>query len=330
MEIKTLLSALRVELGLELVAGQDGLDRQITAASIQKPGLALAGFVEMFKPGRVQVFGRTEIEYLWSLTPQARTKAVENLLACVPPAVVVTRGTDIPEQLVESANRRKVPLLHTGLRSSIFVENLHRYLANRLARIRSIHGVLIDVFGVGVLMIGKSGIGKSECALELVMRGHRLVADDVIDISKRPPSSIIGSGTELIRHHMEIRGLGIINIKDLFGISAIRETKRIDLVVSLVDWKTGEKYERLGVTNKTHDILGVSLPKVVVPVRPGRTLSAIIEVAARNQLLKAMGHHSAVEFQVRVQESLTLAEKWQTVKTPRTPPETGLTDDEVE
>ncbi|MCP4199492.1 MAG: HPr(Ser) kinase/phosphatase [Proteobacteria bacterium] len=310
MEIRTLLSALRVELGLEIIAGQKGLDRRITAASIQKPGLALAGFVDMFKPGRVQVLGRTEIDYLWSLVPKERTQAIENLLSCVPPAVVVTRGSDIPEQLIGAADTYDVPLLQTGLRSSIFVESLHRYLFNRLARVRSVHGVLVDVFGVGVLMIGKSGIGKSECALELVMRGHRLVADDVIEISKRPPSTIIGSGAELIRHHMEIRGLGIINVRDLFGISAIRELKRIDLVVSLEDWDDEKSYERLGVSIKTHEILSVVLPKVLIPVRPGRSLTAIVEVAARNQLLKSMGHHSAMEFQNRVQEGLNLATSW--------------------
>jgi HPr kinase/phosphorylase len=224
--------------------------------------------------------------------------------------VVVTRGSDIPEQLIGAADTYNVPLLQTGLRSSIFVDSLHRYLSNRLARVRSVHGVLVDVFGVGVLMIGKSGIGKSECALELVMRGHRLVADDVIEISKRPPSTIIGSGAELIRHHMEIRGLGIINVRDLFGISAIRELKRIDLVVSLEDWDDEKSYERLGVSNKTHEILSAVLPKVVIPVRPGRSLTAIVEVAARNQLLKSMGHHSAMDFQNRVQESLNLATRW--------------------
>ena len=310
MEIKTLLTALRVELGLELLAGQEGLDRRITAASIQKPGLALAGFREMFKPGRAQIFGRTEIDYLWSLAPKERAAAVDNLTSCSPPVIIVTRGADIPEQLISGADACRIPLLLTGLRSSIFVEALHKYLANRLARIRSIHGVLTDVFGVGVLVIGKSGIGKSECALDLVMRGHRLVADDVIDVSKKPPSTIIGSGNELVRHHMEIRGLGIINIKDLFGVSAIRETKRIELVVSLEEWESGKTYERLGIKRKTHEILGVSLPKVIIPVRPGRSLTSIVEVAARNQLLKVMGHHSAREFQHRIQDSLNMARKW--------------------
>jgi HPr kinase/phosphorylase len=303
MEVRTLLDTLRIELGLELIAGRDGLDRRVTGASIQKPGLALAGYAAMMKPGRVQVLGRTEIEYLWSLGPAERDGAVDNLLSHLPPVVVVTRGLDVPDQLRAAADRHNVPLLVTGLRSSLFVEALHKQLANRLARVRAIHGVLVDVFGEGVLIIGKAGIGKSECALELVMRGHRLVADDVVDVSKTPPSTIIGSGNELIRHNMEIRGLGIINIKDLFGVAAIRERKRIDLVVLLEEWTTGGAYDRLGVKPETHDILGVSIPKVLVPVRPGRSLATIIEVAARNQLLKGMGHHSAMEFQERVDGS---------------------------
>ena len=311
MEVKTLLNTLRVELGLEIVAGHEGLDRRITGPSIQKPGLALVGFTSMLKPGRVQVLGRTEVDYLWSLPPKERAFCSEVLVAFTPPAVVITRNSDIPDQLVQCADRHRVPLLTTGLRSALFVDALHKFLANRLARLRSIHGVLVDVFGVGVLIIGKSAIGKSECALDLILRGHRLVADDVVDITIRPPSTIIGAGNELIRHHMEIRGLGIINIKDLFGIAAIRETKRIDLVVALEEWKSGKNYDRLGVATKTHELLGVSVPRLDIPVRPGRSLTTIVEVAARNQLLKAMGHNSALEFQTRIDA---------TINSPRKPP----------
>ena len=307
MEVKTLLGALQVELGLEVIAGLDGLDRRVTGASIQKPGLALTGFTAMLKPGRLQLLGRTEVEYLWSLEPTKRTAATEVLLGSNPPAVIVSRGSDVPDQLMKSADRHKVPLIITGLRSSLLVDALHKFLAVRLAKVRSIHGVLVDVFGVGALIIGRSGIGKSECALELVMRGHRLVADDVVDVSKKPPSTIVGAGNELIRHHMEVRGLGIINIKDLFGVAAIRETKRIDLVVVLEEWAKGRQYDRLGVVSETHEVLGVSIPKVVIPVRPGRSLATIIEVASRNQLLKAMGHHSAVEFQHRIETSMKTA-----------------------
>lgn len=329
MEIKTLLSALRVELGLEIIAGHEGLDRRVTGTTIQKPGLTLVGFTDMFKPGRIQVLGQTEVDYLWSLSPEARYEAACHLVRCLPPAIIVTRGSDIPEQLVRASDENRVPLLLTGLRSSIFVEILHRFLANRLARVRSIHGVLLDVFGVGVLLIGRSGIGKSECALELVMRGHRLVADDVVDVSKKPPSTVIGSGNDLIRHHMEIRGLGIINIKDLFGVSAIRELKRIDLVIGLEEWDASKSYERLGVENKQHDILGVSLPKAVIPVRPGRSLTMIVEVAARNHLLKLMGHNSAEDFQNRIQQSLDLAKKFPSAPLPHSLA-CDISEDEVE
>jgi HPr kinase/phosphorylase len=305
MEIKTIFSTLRVELGLEILAGRDGMDRRVTSPSVQRPGLALAGFTEMFRPGRLQVLGGTEIDYLWSLAPEARTQASENLFGCKPPAVVVTRGSDVPDQMVRAADVHRVPLLITDLRSSTFVEALHKFLENRLARVRSIHGVLVDVFGVGVLIIGKSGIGKSECALDLVMKGHRLVADDVVDVIKKPPSTVVGSSNQIIRHHMEIRGLGIINIKDLFGVSAIRDFKRIDLVVYLEEWEDGKNYDRLGIHMETHEILGVPIPKVTTPVRPGRSLTSIVEVAARNQLLKVMGHHSAIEFKRRVEANLT-------------------------
>jgi len=305
MEVRVILANLKVELGLELCGGRDGLERRVTSPSVQKPGLLLAGYREMFKPGRIQVLGRTEIEYLWSLTPADRERALQGLFSLTPPAVVVTRGLAIPEQAVHLAEATRVPLLVTSLRSSILVDSLHKYLANRLAKVRAIHGVLVDVFGVGVLLVGKSGIGKSECALELVMRGHRLVADDVVDVNKKPPATIIGSGNELIRHHMEIRGLGIINIKDLFGVAAIRETKRIDLVVALEDWEAGKDYERFGVRQASHEILAVQIPKVVIPVRPGRSLTSIVEVAARNQLLKVMGHHSAQEFQARIERTMS-------------------------
>ncbi len=304
MEVATLLQALSVELGLELVAGKNGLDRRITAPGIQKPGLALAGFTSMVRPGLIQILGKTEVDYLWSLGPDGRRTACRSLTGCSPPAIIVTRSMDIPEQLIQAAGDARIPLIRTGLRSSLLVESLHKFLSNRMAQVRSIHGVLVDVFGVGILLIGKSGIGKSESALELVMRGHRLVADDVVDVNLTPPSTIIGAGNELIRHNMEIRGLGIINIKDLFGVAAIRETKKIQLVIHIEEWDNTKTYDRLGIVTQTHDILGVSVPRIDIPVRPGRSLTSIIEVAARNQILKLMGHHSALEFQHKIDASM--------------------------
>lgn len=304
MEVSTLLRSLRVELGLELIAGKTGLDRRITGPGIQKVGLALTGFTSMVKPGLLQILGKTEIDYLWSMEPKRRQEAAQHMIGCSPPAIIVTRSLDIPEQVVKQAADSRIPLMSTGLRSALLIESLHKFLANRMAQVRSIHGVLVDVFGVGILLIGKSGIGKSECALELVMRGHRLVADDVVDVNFIPPSSIIGAGNELIRHNMEIRGLGIINIKDLFGVAAIRESKKIQLVINVEEWDNSKAYDRLGIVTQSHSILGVSITRIDIPVRPGRSLTSIIEVAARNQILKVMGHHSALEFQHKIDASV--------------------------
>jgi len=329
MDVRSLFDALRIELGLEIITGDDAMDRLITGATVQKPGLALAGFTSMVRPGRLQVLGRTEIDYLWSLAPSDRGRASEILLACLPPALVVARRADIPDQLLRAAERFRVPILVTGLRSSLLIDALHRFLANRLERVRSLHGVLVDVFGVGILLLGKSGIGKSECALELVLRGHRLVADDVVDVFKTPPSTVIGQSNDLIRHHMEIRGLGIISIKDLFGVSAIRETKRIELVVQFEEWDSSVEYDRLGVMRKTHDILGVAIPKVTIPVRPGRSLTMLVEVAARNQLLKAMGLHSALEFKTKIDAHLASASASDGSSRPPSPPTTSLVGERI-
>src|SRR5206468_7124632 len=191
---------------------------------------------------------------------------------------------------------------------SVFINRVTKWLEDRLSPTTAIHGVLIDVFGVGILLLGKSGIGKREAALDLVLRGHRLVADDIVEIRKRPPDMIYGGGSEIIKHHMEIRGLGIINIKDLFGISAVRDAKKIELVVELVEWNEEEEYDRLGVEELRHSILDVAVPMVRVPIRPGRPISSITEVAARNLLLKFQGKHSAREFQDRLNRALADAQ----------------------
>ena len=198
-------------------------------------------------------------------------------------------------------------LLSTPLMSSVLINRVSKLLETRLAPSTSIHGVLIDVFGVGILLLGKSGIGKSEAALDLVLKGHRLVADDIVEIRKRLPDNIFGSGSEIIKHHMEIRGLGIINIKDLFGISAVRDAKKIEVVIELVEWNEEEEYDRLGVEELRYAILDVAIPMLRVPIRPGRNITSIIEVAARNQLLKLQGKHSAREFQDRLNRAIAEA-----------------------
>ncbi|MFH0899600.1 MAG: HPr(Ser) kinase/phosphatase [Pseudomonadota bacterium] len=308
-----LLLSIRVEqlmvdsaagLSLSVLAGRRGLARRISVPRIQKPGLALTGYTERVHRDRVQILGATEIGYLERLGNEARRSGLENLVEIEPACVVVTHGLGPPAELVRLCDDKGVALLLTPLASSAFIQRVTKYLEDKLSPTTSIHGVLMDVLGVGILLLGKSGIGKSEAALDLVMRGHRLVADDIVDIRKKLPDTIIGSGSDIIRHHMEIRGLGIINIKDLFGIAAVRDAKKIELVVELVDWREDEEYDRLGTDQLHYRVLEVALPHLRIPVRPGRNVTSIIEVAARNQLLKWQGHHSAREFQERLNRAI--------------------------
>ena len=310
LRVESLLEASVTEtgLGLELVGGKGGLWRRISGSRIQKPALALTGYTQYVHPERLQVLGLTEISYLRSVTPEARRAGLDALIGLEPSCVVITRGLEVPPELVEGAERHNVPVFSTALMSSVFINRVSKLLADRLAQTTSAHGVLIDVLGVGILLMGKSGIGKSEAALDLVLRGHRLVADDIVEIQRRIPDSLYGSGSDVIKHHMEIRGLGIINIKDLFGISAVRDHKKIELVVELVDWNEDDEYDRLGVEDLRHSILDVAVPMLRVPIRPGRNISSIIEVAARNQLLKVQGKHSAREFQESLNRRLIEAE----------------------
>ena len=287
-------------LRLELLVGEAGLSTLIETPIIQKPGLALAGHLESLHADRVQVMGYSEISYLRSLSEEAAGERVTDLCATTIPCVVLTRTAEAPPYLAEACQRSDVPLLSSTLSSEALIDELSNHLASRLNPSTTVHGVLVDVFGVGILLHGKSGIGKSETALDLVMHGHRLVADDIVEIRRRGYHALYGIGPKIIRHHMEIRGLGILNIKDLFGVSSIRSIKKIELVVELVDWDPQEEYDRLGVDELTHTILEVEVHKIKLPVRPGRNMTTIIQVAARNQLLKLQGHHSAREFQERL------------------------------
>ncbi len=304
VKIEQVVADKNAGLALTVLAGRAGLARRITVPRIQKPGLALAGYTEQVHRDRVQVLGKTEIGYLEQLDEAARRKGMENLVHLEPACLVVTRGLQAPPYLLELCEAQGVAIMTSPLMSSIFIDRISKYLEDQLSPTTSIHGVLMDVLGVGILLLGKSGIGKSEAALDLVMRGHRLVADDIVDIRKKPPDIIFGSGSEIIKHHMEIRGLGIINIKDLFGIAAVRDTKKIELVIELVDWREDEEYDRLGVEDQVYRVLDVEVPHLRVPVRPGRNITSLIEVAARNQLLKYQGHHSAREFQDRLNRAI--------------------------
>jgi HPr kinase/phosphorylase len=303
--VSKLLQDEEFDLRLQLLAGRAGLQREIYDTQIQRPGLSLTGAVAFLEPGRIQLLGDNEMTYLSTQSANRTRELFQLLLQAQPACVIIAASFPVPPKLLDEAEQRSVALLVSSHLTTTLGERLSEFLLEHLGESCSLHGVLVDVMGVGVLMLGKSGIGKSECALDLVLRGNRLVADDVVELKLRPPGTIYGSCTALLRHHMEIRGLGIINIKDLYGVSAVRERKKVELVIELVDLEELEDYDRLGVEDRTYDILGVEIPYLVIPVRPGRNTTTVVEVAARNLLLKRQGHHSAREFEEKVNHEIS-------------------------
>jgi HPr kinase/phosphorylase len=273
----------------KLLSHWGGLQRAIVRPRIQKPGLALSGFVKHVYPDRLQVLGLTEIDYILSSSPEQAREGLAAYMARDPCGLVITRGLEPPEVLLEAAHAQGVPILGSSLLTGTFISS----------PTANLHGVLVDVLGVGLLLIGRSGVGKSEAALDLVLKGHRLVADDLVEVTVRPPDTVWGAATELHQHHMEIRGMGILNITHLFGVAAVRDNKKIEVVVELSDVDEGD-YDRLGTEAQVWPILSVDVPLVRIPLRPGRNIASLIEVVARNQLLKYRGHDSAREFQEKV------------------------------
>jgi len=297
-------------LDLDLLAGAAGLERRITLPYIQKTGLALAGFDEYLRSGRVLIFGESEVRYLEQLEDSVRQQTLRRLFSRDLPCVMVTMGLEAPPELAAEAERAGVPLLRTALPTPTAIGRLTAILEDRMAPRETRHGVLMDILGLGVFIAGESGIGKSECALDLVVRGHRLVADDTVEIRCRGQSLLIGACPDLTRHHIEIRGIGLINVTELFGVSATRSSKRIELVVHLERWDEAREYDRLGLDVDTIDILGVPVPQVTMPVAPGRNVATLVEVAARNQLLRTRGHHAAQMLAGRLERRLEqLAER---------------------
>jgi HPr kinase/phosphorylase len=291
-------------LDLELLAGATGLERRITISHTQKTGLALSGFDAYLRPGRVLVFGRSEVRYLETLTAEERGEALRRVFSHELPCLLVTGGATPPPETIAEADRAGVPLLRSRAATPEAMSRLSAVLDTYLAARGIVHGVLMDILGLGVLVIGESGIGKSECALDLVVRGHRLVADDTVELRCRAQSFLIGTCPELTRHHMEIRGLGLINVQDLFGVASTRSSKRVELVVQLERWEHGREYDRLGLDEEFYDALGARIPMIRMPVAPGRNVAILVEVAARNQLLRARGHHAARRLVTRLNERL--------------------------
>ncbi len=305
--VASMLEDARLGIKLTPVAGESGLGRPIRHPRVQKSGLALAGHFYGVVPTRVQVLGETELSYLDTLTPDQRGEAARGFFSLGLSCVVLTHRPEIPRALVQAATATGTPLLMSEERTSRTINSLHALLDEKLAPSTSLHGVLVDVFGIGLLLLGKSGIGKSECAVELVLRGHRLVADDVVRCEWRPPGMVFGSPADMLRHHVEVRGLGLLNIKDLFGVTAVRERKRIDMIVRLDEWDEKKEYDRLGVDDEHIDILGTPIRLVTVPVRPGRDMGAMLEMAARNELLRRADKRRARELLARLEENAGLA-----------------------
>ena len=284
-------------LNLRCIAGRRGLTRVLTVPDINRPGLALSGFFESFAYTRVQLFGRSEFAYLEKLKAENKTETLKTYFSYELPCSVFTRRLMPYERFLAMADESGSPILQTNLEATEFTVRLLRVFSDIFAPKQTLHGVLVEVYGIGILLIGDSGIGKSETALELIERGHRLVADDSVEIKCVDGNTLMGQGyNRLISHHMEIRGLGIINVTQMYGIGAIRDQKEVQLIVKLENWDTNKVYDRLGVDTHTKELLGVKIPYIEIPVRPGRNLPIIIEAAAMNERLKSMGYYSAREF----------------------------------
>ena len=288
-------------LDLRCICGRRGLVREITIPDLNRPGLALSGFYDSFAYQRVQLFGRGEVAFLNKLVTEGKLETIEQMFTYPLPCCIFTNNLDPADEFSAIAENSGCAVLQTGLDSSEFSSRLLRILSNIFAPKISIHGVLVEVYGLGILILGDSGVGKSETALELIERGHRLVADDVVEISCVNGNILIGQGAnKIIGHHMEIRGLGIINITQLYGVGSIRERKEVQLVATLEEWDANKVYDRLGTEKLTMDILGVQVPKIEIPVKPGRNVPIILETAAMNERLKSMGYFSAKEFNQNV------------------------------
>ncbi|NQT82410.1 HPr(Ser) kinase/phosphatase [bacterium] len=293
ISISEFYEKMKDELQLTLVAGKDGFNRRIRWPEINRPGLALAGYVDYFAWRRVQILGKVEITYLWSLEPDVSRARIAQILSRKVPCMIVARRYCALKQLLEEADRLKVPLFRTPLVTVDLIDRITVFLDNEFAPSISLKGNLVEVFGEGVFLEGKSGVGKSETALGLLARGHRLITDDVVRIKLRERKYLIGSGSELTRHHMEIRGLGIINVQKLFGAVCFREESQIDLAITLERWDPRKEYERLGIEEDTIRILDKPVPHLTIPVRTGRDLVLMVETAALNHRLKSMGFNPA-------------------------------------
>ena len=299
------LSKIAEELHYEVVVRPDCYDDiQIVTPEINRPGLALAGFYEIFESDRIQLIGMAESHYLNSLEPSTRRVMLQKFVDAKPVAILYTSGLEVDKVVLERAKLRNVPVLRTPVKTSPVMAALIAALNNHLAPRITRHGGLVEVYGEGVLLLGDSGIGKSETAIELVKRGHRLIADDAVEIKRVSDKTLVGSAPEIIRHYVELRGIGIVDVRRLFGMGAVKETERIDLVIQLETWVEGKMYDRMGMDDEKINILGIEVPAITLPVRPGRNLAIILEVAAMNNRQKRMGYNTAEEFNKKLMQQM--------------------------
>ena len=309
------LSKIVEEFRFEVIVRPENFEQiMIQTPEVNRPGLALAGFYEIFDTERIQLIGEAETKYLASLEPSTKRLMLQKLVDAKPVAILYTRDLPVDHALVERAQKQQVPVLRTPIKTSpimsSLIASLNNYLAPRITR----HGGLVEVYGEGLLLLGDSGVGKSETAIELVKRGHRLIADDAVEIKRVSEKTLVGSAPDMIRHYVELRGIGIVDVRRLFGMGAIKDTERIDLVIQLENWVEGKMYDRLGMEEETVNILGLDIPSVTVPVRPGRNLAIILEIAAMNNRQKRMGYNTAAEFNKKLMLQMGLDPETETNK----------------
>lgn len=304
VKVSELLNEELAYLHLSVLSGESHLDNPITHPRVQKPGLAFAGYYAYIKPGRVQIIGESETEYLLTLDEEERQRRLDTIASLPVPVFVITKGIAPLPGFLASCQEREVPVLSSTSLSSTVIKGISYFLEDHLVPSTTMHGVLLEIYGLGVLLLGASGVGKSESALDLITRGHSLVADDKVTIKRYPNSELIGYSEGPLRHHMELRGIGIINVQDLFGLASVRERTAIDLVIELEHWQNGHAYDRLGLDETLFDILETPCPYIRMPVALGRNVSILVEIAARNHVLKLQGHHSAQEFARKLEAQL--------------------------
>lgn len=288
----------------EIYIPKDPTEIMISSPEINRPGLAFSGFLDMFEPHRIQVIGMAEHKYLEELTSEQRTQRLDKFFNKKPVALVITTTLEVFDEIIEQAKIYEVPVLRTAERTSAFMAAIISSLNNSLAPRMTCHGVFVEVYGEGILILGDSGIGKSETAIELVKRGHRLVADDAVEIKRVSSKTLVGTAPDLIRHYIELRGIGIVDVRRIFGMGSVRETERIDLVIKLEHWDPEKMYDRFGLEDEHEDILGIEIPSITIPVHPGRNLAVILEIAAMNHRQKKMGYNTAEEFNKRLMAQL--------------------------